>query len=345
MNPRTPLHLIRRLAASLGLAALFLWSGGAAAVSLTGQITTAGTDYSIGQLQAMSSFSQTVGGDTYVGVSLWSLLGGTANGNSSMIIASDGNTVNRVLRNYLVLTGAGGAQSLVSAGEISPVFGGNGLPPYLVAYQKNGVLLDAPTLIVPQDATGTRNLAGLTGISVQTVAGATGPGGQSTSFTLTGAQNPYNLAALQALPTTTVNGVTYSSAGQPQGPFSFTGVSFTNLLDSAGLGGLDARTSYVIATGSDGYKTVYSLAELDSDYGLAGRLVAYEVNGSGSLGTAGFARTVLPGDLRGGRYVSNLTSIEVVATVPEPEGFAMLGAGLALIVLVKRRRERGIAAR
>lgn len=56
----------------------------------------------------------------------------------------------------------------------------------------------------------------------------------------------------------------------------------------------DILAHYVVATGSDGYSAVYSLGQL------------------GDGGEDGFARMVAPGDAAGGRYVSNLVSIEVV---------------------------------
>lgn len=39
-------------------------------------------------------------------------------------------------------------------------------------------------------------------------------------------------------------------------------------------------------------------------------LIAYQVNGA-DLRTAGFARTVVPNDVKAGRWVSNLISLEV----------------------------------
>ncbi len=52
-------------------------------------------------------------------------------------------------------------------------------------------------------------------------------------------------------------------------------------------------------------------------------LIAYEVDG-GWLGADGFARVVVPGDDYGGRYVSNLVSLEFIDAVPLPEPAAYI---------------------
>jgi PEP-CTERM motif len=60
------------------------------------------------------------------------------------------------------------------------------------------------------------------------------------------------------------------------------------------------------------------------------------------LGSSGFARLVVANDVSRGRYVSNLTALEVyhaVAAVPEPQTWALFGVGLlALLALARRRR-------
>ena len=75
-------------------------------------------------------------------------------------------------------------------------------------------------------------------------------------------------------------------------------------------------------------------------FGGADDFIAYEENGS-LLGSDGFARIVVPGDLRGGRYVSNLVSLDVLSAVPEPATLSLL-LPLALgCVLLARRRKAG----
>src|SRR5262249_53129753 len=140
---------------------------------------------------------------SYTGVPLWSFLGGAANGNSNIITSGGGN--NPILRNYLLATDLDGSKSVVSVGDIDPLFGGTGLP-YLVAYERSGAVLATPELIVPQDPTGTRNIENLASIAVL---GAprppVGAGGVTSDFKLIGlnGQDTLDLAALRALPATT----------------------------------------------------------------------------------------------------------------------------------------------
>src|SRR5262245_54183246 len=117
--------------------AVVLIAGHAAAAPLflSGALTNAGTSYTIPQLQSLGNTSVSVGGTTYVGVPLWSLLGGTSTGASNIVTSGGGN--NPILRNYVLASGSDGSRSIVSIGEINPLFGGSGTP-YLVAYQADG---------------------------------------------------------------------------------------------------------------------------------------------------------------------------------------------------------------
>jgi hypothetical protein len=71
-----------------------------------------------------------------------------------------------------------------------------------------------------------------------------------------------------------------------------------------------------VAVGSDGYEAVFSGGELNPMFGgsaTAPDTVAYSDTGGqlGQGGADGFARTVVPGDKAGGRYVSNLVDLTV----------------------------------
>ena len=63
-------------------------------------------------------------------------------------------------------------------------------------------------------------------------------------------------------------------------------------------------------TGTDCYQSVFGAGEIDPFFGGSQIIVAYATGGK-SLGNAGFARIVVPGDKAGGRFVSNIASIEV----------------------------------
>jgi hypothetical protein len=134
------------------------------------------------------------------------------------------------------------------------------------------------------------------------------------------------------LPTTTpvsTESVTYQAAGVPVSD-SYTGTTLWNLLADAGgvtttTAKNDILSKYVVATGSDGYKAIFSLGEIDPAFGNQPVLVAY-ADTAGQLGpnaSDGLARVVVPGDIAGGRYVSDLVSLQV-GTLPEP---GPVGAG------------------
>ena len=150
----------------------------------------------------------------------------------------------------------------------------------------------------------------------------------STEFALGGAvgtPGTYTLSSLTALPATTET-VTFTAGSAPTTD-TYTGVLMSNLLSSAGgittTPGVknDVLRKYVIATGSDGYKAVVGAAEFGSNFGNRGVMVAYADTAGqlGASGSAGFARLVVPGDVAGGRYVSNLVDLKV-GTAPSVPG-------------------------
>ncbi|SAK80806.1 Oxidoreductase molybdopterin binding domain protein [Caballeronia hypogeia] len=288
-----------------------------ASLSVSGDVT-AQTNLTLAQIQALPAVTQTVsfgsgsGPQThvYTGASLWTLL-------NQVGIVTNPAVKNDVLGKYVVATGSDNYRALFAMGEISPDFGNRGNE---VAYAEtiNGASAaltstDGPLRVTaPGDVKGGRYVSNLVKLEVHTATStATASGGGVTAqFQLSGAlAHPatYDLAALQALPAVT----------RTVGTSTYTGVSLWSLLDAAGIQTNAANKNdllgfYLVATGSDGYRTVVSLAELSPDFGNQPDMVAYAMNGA-PLTSTGFARLVIPNDGKAGRYVSNLVALEVVS--------------------------------
>jgi hypothetical protein len=329
------------IAATAGAWMTTVTAAAADPVILSGSVSDAGS-YSIGALESLGAADGTASVGSFTGVSLWSLLGGTASGSTSDVVVGSGK--NAILRDYVLATGANGQQSLVSLGEIDPAFGGTGIatPVPIVAYSNNGIALATPELVIA-GGNGGRSVMNLTSLSVAGVPAApVGPGGVSTSFSVGGKvahPTSYNLAGLSALPAVQLSNVSFFS-GTSLHTDTYTGASLWTLLTEAGPL-TNELTSYVLTTGSDGYEVLLSLAELDPAFGAPDDLVAYEdIDNPADFttpggGPDGVARTVFPDENKGGRLVSNIVSIDV-ASVPEPASALLLGAGV--IALAWRRR-------
>jgi hypothetical protein len=66
-----------------------------------------------------------------------------------------------------------------------------------------------------------------------------------------------------------------------------------------------------MVTGADGYQVALGWGELDPEFGAAPILLAYLSDDKPMGDKQGMARLVVPGDKRGGRYVSMVKSIEL----------------------------------
>lgn len=98
---------------------------------------------------------------------------------------------------------------------------------------------------------------------------------------------------------------------------TYEGVLLQTLLAKAGAPqGHDMRgpamATYVLAEASDGYRVVFSLAELDADFTDAQVLVADTLDGAPLGGNLGPLRLVVPQDKRPARWVRMLKSLTVV---------------------------------
>jgi hypothetical protein len=246
---------------------------------------------------------------TYTGANLWTVLNHAG-------LQIDASKKSDLLNRYVLATGADGYKTVFALGELHPEFGNM---QSLVAYAetRNGVsvplaAVDGPFRVTaPGDIKGGRYVSQLTRLEVRSSGSSAAgtSGGVSPSFTVSGAVShsmTFDAAALRAL----------TASSLAVGANTYTGVNLFTLLKT--VVGVTADASvhnatlgmYVVATGSDGYKAVLSLGEIDPGFGNRAALVAYRVNGA-DLGRSGAARLIVPGDTKMGRSVSNLVAIEV----------------------------------
>jgi DMSO/TMAO reductase YedYZ molybdopterin-dependent catalytic subunit len=118
-------------------------------------------------------------------------------------------------------------------------------------------------------------------------------------------------ADLKALPRTRVE---IKEEGRT---LTYEGVLVGEILKAAGApvgGGLRgaALATYVVATGSDGYAVVFSLAELDPGFVKNDIIVADSLDGKPLVAAQGPFRIVAPRDERPARSVRMLASLNVV---------------------------------
>ena len=265
-------------------------------------------------------------GDTYTGITLRSLL--DAAGGVDVTDAK-----NDILSKFVVATGADGYKAAFSLGEIDPRFGDQ---PVLAAYSDTAGQLGPDgsnglaRVVVPGDRAGGRYVSDLMDLRVGSLAEPPPPGsgGVSDQLTVSGQVaepetfTPVTLAALNQ--STTQTATFLSGAGSVTD--TYTGVPLWTLLQDQGL--LtdpaiknDVLRFGVVATGSDGYRALISLGEINPAFGNQPDLVAYaDTEGQlGPDGSAGAMRLVVPDDHAGGRYVSNLVDLRVVdLTAPMP---------------------------
>jgi DMSO/TMAO reductase YedYZ molybdopterin-dependent catalytic subunit len=97
----------------------------------------------------------------------------------------------------------------------------------------------------------------------------------------------------------------------------YDGVSLRDVLTGAdvptgdGLRGKE-MADYIVAEGSDGYRVVFSVAELDPAFSNTQVIVATRVDGQPLSAHDGPLRLVVPGDKRQARWVRMLTSVSAM---------------------------------
>jgi Oxidoreductase molybdopterin binding domain len=121
------------------------------------------------------------------------------------------------------------------------------------------------------------------------------------------------LADLAAMPRVSVQGKTHD--GKDHG---FEGVALAELLHRAGLPqGEDVRgpvlTRYILVTAHDGYRVLFSLAELDPAFSDSHALLADRMDGQPLNSRDGPLRIVLPSEKREARWIRMVERIEILA--------------------------------
>ncbi len=156
-------------------------------------------------------------------------------------------------------------------------------------------------------------LAGLLLLAPVAAGAQQAPAAQATLQVTGSVSSPITLtpADLKAMPRTAV---TIKSDGRD---VKYEGVLVGAILAKAGATlGRDmtgaAVPSYVVATASDGYRAVFSLAELDPEFTGSQIIVADTVDGKPLFDYQGPFRIVAPQDTRGARGVRMLQKLEVV---------------------------------
>ncbi len=149
-------------------------------------------------------------------------------------------------------------------------------------------------------------------------------GGTSQRFRLSGEveqSKTFSLSDLESLPVAKV-AVTFES-GQGQEKHTYIGVPLWQLIQASG--GLKANPTvknnflrqYVVIEGTDCYEAVIAVGEIEPNFEGKQVLVAYAQEDLSEAQTLltdqGFARLVVPGDQKGGRYVSNIKRIRVLS--------------------------------
>ncbi len=290
----------------------------------------------------------TVGGDvsapgTYTATgSLWTLLNNTDGGFASRNGSHGGD--------YIIVTGANGATSLISSGEIGF---GPALNATISPNSSGGYDLNA----------GTRSISNIVSIQAYAVAKIPGyPGtGPSYSFTVTGAGLTPTVFGLS--PSTGLNnGVAanyyvdqmpnqytdYYSKGSSSDDV-YTGPSIRAILQASGVNTSNLN-QYVEIEGADGFNEVLSMGEIDSLYTSIYKgaaypnqpdIIAWWQDGAYLWSSSGYLRSVLPGG--GGstglfdKYVWAIDVEPVGTPTPIPASLFFFGPGVAGLAMLRRR--------
>jgi hypothetical protein len=236
---------------------------------------------------------------------------------------------NDVLRWWILVSNQTGAATVLGRGEVDSGFGNR---PAILSISEDGKFLTAqgPRLIVPGDASSTRDLKHVVMVTTRRAAPQLPVSGCPTAGNLFtpsvgslvvngGVQTPQTLAFSQLQGLTQVGQTVSFLSGSTPTTNAESGPTLADVLAKAAPAFKascpnDKLRWYVEITGSDGYASVLSYGEIDPSLGNRNPLVSLTENGS-SLANAG-PRVVQNGDVRGGRLVSGTVAVSLFRVAP-----------------------------
>lgn len=128
----------------------------------------------------------------------------------------------------------------------------------------------------------------------------------------------YTLEALAGMPTVTVR-----AGNDHQEPAEYTGVELHELLLASGVAqGKELRgrhmSEYALVVGRDGYKILFSLAELDPAFAQRKIFVAFKKDGQPLPEKEAPLRVIIPDETHPTRWIRQVSSIRVGAAPEAP---------------------------
>jgi hypothetical protein len=271
-------------------------------VSVSGEVTVPSA-YTAAQLAALpqTTATVTVAGRqvTDTGVLLETLVSDAEPAYPASLL----NTKNELLRVTATVRGAGHRAVTFAVGELDPGFGNH---PALLALTQNGrPIADGPELIVPGDRAPFRSVPGVSAVTVGIAtapATDTAPPAGSPVKVIDGRREVTLSAALLArLPSETLT-VSFEGPSGEQ-THTETGPALLEVLAVAGV--TPTLNTWIAAVGDDNYVATVTPAEQF----VGGRPLQLSLTEDGV--TLAQPRLVTDGDIKGGRYVSDIVDIYV----------------------------------
>ncbi len=213
---------------------------------------------------------------------------------------------NALLRLTVTVTADSGRRVTFALGELDPNFGDH---PALLVLTEDGVPVRAsPVLVVPGDSAPTRSLTGVVAVAVAVHSPAPAPPPSPGAVTVRDGTRAVVLDArrLARLPAETLT-VSFLGGGAAQ-QHTETGPALATVLAAGGFS--PASVAGVAAVGSDGYLATATPAEAP----VGGRPLILATRQDGAA--LAQPRLVVDGDVKGGRYVSDVVDLVVGLAPP-----------------------------